>query len=194
MRNAIISMTAGLALFATGCATMTKDTFILESAGAHTFEADSPEILDEAEKILKERGFSVRRSAEQHALVSEWREEIAGNSTVAGAMTRYMVEVFPVAPRQCRVRVTRNSANSQAAQSVGGSLLQEDGEGQGQEVNDNRAMAAAREYASGAQGGSRRAVNNATQTRDLAFEWELMKRMEPDDARELETVASEKFR
>lgn len=194
MRNAMIASVAALALFATGCATMTKETFILESAGAHVFEYSSPQVLDEAEKMLKERGYSVRRSAEQHALVTEWKEEMA-SSSIAGSMTRYLVEVFPIAPQQSRVRVTRNSATSQTAQSVSSmGVAATDSAGESSTVNDSRSMAAAREYASGAQGGSRRSVGNATQTRDLPFEWELMKRMEPEDAKELEAVASDKFR
>ncbi len=203
MNRRLIWVLALAAPLVAGCATMQKDTFIKEQAGDYVYAMPAAQVWPHVGAMLKEQGYSYREAPERFLLVTEWKEE-NGASSMAASFSRYMVEGQPIDDEHCRVRFIKNTMTSrpvggddvltsqqrQAAQATGGrSIGAADGSGGGPE-GAARYEGSTATVQSGSMG---RTGTAAAGVRDLNAEWLLIQRVAPEDAKEIQDEADQKF-
>jgi len=163
-------------LLLTGCAGLQREGFIHEQAGDFIYDVPVEQVWPHVLTLIEEQGFSFREDRSRHLLTTEWREEMS-SSSIAASFTRYLVEAVKLDASHTRVRVFRNSMSMSGGPGV---------------VEGRRYAEAARNYANAPASG--RLARSATGTRDLRMEWELLQRVSPTDAAELQQVAEARFR
>jgi hypothetical protein len=148
-----------------GCAAIWKDRLVHEMAGQHVYRNKSlDDVLPVAQVLLSERGFSVRQDGQVGALVTEWEEGVGGAARLPGTFTRYLAAGREL-PDGCEVRVFRLTLFSRAGR-----------------VAPADVTSVEKMVRSGFSGDA---------IRDLDLEWELIKRVEPEEAAEIEARAGQ---
>jgi uncharacterized lipoprotein len=161
-------------LVLSGCAGVQRDTYIRERAGEYVYEKPAAEVIQGAAAMLKEQGYTVRIDPSGLLLMTEWKEEM-GASQIASSFSQYMVRGLALDASNSRVqfyrinRSTSGGPNMESTSARNASMVQ-----QGAHSMERSAQ----------QGGAR----------DLAAEFMLMQRLAPEDAKDLEAEATERFK
>lgn len=162
MRLPMVVMALLVAFLAQGCAALRKGQRVHELAGRHVFRNKSlDDVLPAVQVLFSERGYSGRQGAGVGAIVTDWQEGPGGMTRLPGTFTRYLAAGREL-PEGCEVKVFKLTLTSK-------------GRNAPVEVYNVEAML-------------RRGFGGDA-SRDLDLEWELIKRVEPDVAAEIEARA-----
>lgn len=156
-----------------GCAGMQREGYVKERTAQHVYAMPLAEIWPVAKALLREKGF-VGRDSGAGRYETEWREDM-GASAMAASWTRYLLvgHDLPDGGSQLLAFKATRSSPTRTPMTA-------------QESERHRVQSNARSMQR--SGGAR------TGSRDLAFEWELLERIEPGVAAALRREAEERFR
>lgn len=157
-----------------GCATVQRDNYIRERAGEYVYELPAAEVVKGAAAMLKEQGYDVKADPSGLVVMTEWKEEM-GASQVAASFSQYLVRGLAVDQANSRVQIYRNNRSSSGGPNMESSASK----------NASMVQQGAHSMERSAQKGG---------ARDLAAEFQLMKRLAPEDAGDLTAEASERFK
>jgi hypothetical protein len=168
-----------LALASAGCAARSKRAVMIDSyAGAYIHHHSAKEMVAVVERMLKERGFDVLPTQQGEAVRTEWKNHL-GDEEFATAVERYIVVVHRLTKEHSRVTAIRLRFSTAGMETYHPRTpLKNDGKGQGHSVNT----------ANYGKGWKPLMIGKPVKTRDLAFEWELIRRLDPNRARQIESM------
>lgn len=172
MKRLLVGVVVVAVSLVASCAGQTRETYLQEKAGEFVFEKPLKEVWPHVKALLKEQGYSWQDNPRQAFIRTEFKED-TGSSAMSTSFTRYAVEGFAIDQNRSRIRIMRNSMTSSNSG----------------EMSDPRAATAG--YANANAAG--RAGGNASGSRDLKMEWQLIQRAAPEQAAKLEAEAAQKF-
>lgn len=200
---------ATVAVLASGCATLQRDTFVRERAGEYVYDRPLAEVWPHVRALLISQGYTPVERSEPSQLDTEWREEGAGGS---GAIrwSRYRV-VGSESGGKSKVVFLKNSRSGTAGTPATVRDDLDNANAGGEEKGTRRTQSSGR-YKQGdrdgdaeydarpveeTRGDSIRAGEKrepVTGARDLAMEWMLLQRVSPEAASSIYAEAEAKFR
>jgi hypothetical protein len=181
---------AFLVLFLAGCATTrelpaTREQKLHQLAGRFIYDQPLQKIWPEARRLIVEAGYQPLESAEEYQLVTDWRDTISGS--LAKVWMRYLVWGEQLDSDRCIIRFARsqityipNELRSTISTS-GDSIYQRN------PLKDSTPLGLHLRF----KKNESRADSGTTQLggRDLGMEWELLKRLKPSTAVQIEHLA-----
>lgn len=150
-----------LAALATGCANTRRQAFLEQKASRHVYDKPLSVVWPQAQALLREKGFGLRASGTEAELLTEWLQ-MTPISSLGTVFSRYLVRGYAQPGNRCTVEFLRQDRTESGRAEFGPS----------QAPNT---------------GGIFNTAN--TGTRDLAIEWELLLRVEPELGKSLQAEA-----
>lgn len=194
MRRLLFSVLS-LAVAASGCAALQRETRARELAGDYVYAKPLSEVWPHVAALLVEHGYTPRETEKPYVLETDWKAEVAGSRT-SGTFSRYVV-VGKDSGGQSIVRILRNTRRSEHAELNTTDTRQDravtnDEQGgrsseqarYGTNTDTGRALEHDEEDAGAGIAGSRSTTGapKPSGSRDLQMEWLLIQRADPDGA------------
>jgi hypothetical protein len=183
-------------VFATGCAATNRETFMRERAAEYVYRRPMAEVFAAAEKLLADEGYTGRESKNSWVFITEWKED-GGGSNISSNYSRYLVEGKELGPNQSLIRIT-HMVRSTASESTGSADLSGNTHGMSPNIGSKGADADPKEgggvpSTEGPAGAFNKKAGVASSSRDVAMEWKLLQRLEPQQAKAIEREAYEQY-
>jgi hypothetical protein len=166
-----------------GCATTgaplkqpLRDEMARSFAGNYVYDLPIEEVWPHVKAALSEDGYTPREAADEFVIVTDWRERMDASIT-AGVFSRVMVQGERLEADRCIIRAMRHEALSDADDIQGGgrqAMTRRQSQGLGQlrqRIKTDRQHAA----------------------RDLGLEWNLLQRIRPEIAKQIEAEAARRI-
>lgn len=193
VRVALFAIAAVALLVGAGCATMNRENYVHDRAGQIVYERPMPEVWAGTLQMLTEDGFSGRGAEGSYVHVTEWKES-EGGSLSTRTYTRYLVEGKQLGQNRSAIRFTKATRNAGASSAGMGNADPNTHAGMAQvgpPTQSNSRLSAQNMGQNSGEGIGKASL--ASGTRDLAMEWRLLQRLDPQKARAIEAEALKKY-
>jgi hypothetical protein len=162
------------ALLITGCAGSPRKTLLERTGSLVVYDLPAQQVMDAAEAELGERGYSLLPSTDPNFLQTPWK--VFGNFDVYTAWSRRYVEGHKLPDGRFVVRAYETSANIPARTQLLPGFASSAQVNPDEQPNTTPTVLLATEPVMG------RNSTRAVIRRDLAFEWGIMERLNPEFA------------
>lgn len=190
------ALAGALMMLFTACAGSQKNALIHDRTSAFVYSRPMEEVWTQARQMLHGMGFSMRESKPERGpwlMVSEWKGE-AGGGNVSTVYTRYLVEGRKLGEARAQIRVTQftRSPNASGAGTGAGENNTHQGimkldAGKSQALEDSGTGVPT--FNTGGSNALHAEARPMAAKRDLDFEWNLLRKLQPAQAQEIEAAA-----
>ncbi|MFY0526845.1 hypothetical protein ACN28I_28150 [Archangium gephyra] len=175
-RALLPAVLAGLLLLGgTGCATNKRQHLLERSAAYAAYRLPPEQILETARELLKERGYLILASTDPHYVRTDWRTKFDETLDVGGVRERHMVMGKQLADGRFILNVYRITYTTVGRTAPHPAAFQSKDASGVQKMIKGDPLSYARPVL----------------VRDLELEWQILSRVSPSIARELETQVDE---
>lgn len=178
-----------LCFLVAGCAATrpaTRVQRVHELAGRYVYDQPLEKVWPEARRLLADSGYLVQESPDSFELVTDWQDVLSGS--LAKVWVRYMVWGERLDGDRCIVRFAKSEINYLPNELRDTISTSRDSIYQRNPLKDSSPLGLKLRF----KKNEGRAESGTTQVggRDLIMEWELLKRLKPDTARQIEQLAA----
>ena len=167
-------------LFTQACATASaplkqplRDEMLRSLAGNYVYDVPLEQVWPQVKELLRDDGYFPREAGDDFIIVTDWREKMGGSAT-AGIFTRVMVQGERIEADRCIIRAMRHEALADSDDIIEGGY-------QAMTARQARGI-----------GNLKQQIKTEQQhaARDLSLEWNLLQRVRPEIARQIEIEAA----
>lgn len=179
-----------LCFLVAGCAATrpaTRDQRTHELAGRYVYDQPLEKVWPEARRLLVDSGYLIQESSDSFELVTDWKDVLSGS--LAKVWVRYLVWGERIDGERSIVRFARSEINYLPNELVKDTIsTSRETIYQRNPLRDSTPLGLKLRFKK-TEG---RAESGTTQIggRDLIMEWELLKRLKPETARQIEQLAA----
>jgi hypothetical protein len=173
-RRALSLLALALAALTLGCAGTSRAQLLDLHVSGYVYHRPQAEVIAAATRLLAEQGFRLKPLNNGGMLRTEWRG-ILEDEEFATAYDRYLIQIKRLTPEHCRVQAVKVSVSSVGMETYHPTTTYK-GDGNGRNVNN----------VNNGKGREGLLMGKPGYGRDLDFEWQLLRRVEPERARLLE--------
>ncbi|HLL51949.1 MAG TPA: hypothetical protein VK447_00300 [Myxococcaceae bacterium] len=153
-----------------------REELVRSMAANYVYDLPLEEVWPHVKVVLTEEGYFPREASDDYVIVTDWREKMGG-SMAAGVFSRVMVQGERLEADRCIIRAMRHEALADADDLITGG-----------------ARAMTRRQAQGL-GNLKQRIRTDGQlgARDLLLEWNLLQRLRPEIAKQIQAEAARRL-